>query len=95
MSCKNNPNTLVWKTIAHEFNTDPRAVAARNPGTTDKTVEQLQHRRQAIWGLYCKWHRELWKIEHELSGTPPDVSSLPLLCAARTEAGPLVWIKSS
>eukprot|EP00961_Rhodomonas_salina_P185085 2499427-Rhodomonas_salina.1 len=72
MSCKNNPNTLVWKTIEHEFNTDPRAVAARNPGSQDKTVEQLQNPWQAIWGLYCKWHHDLWKIEHELSGTPPD-----------------------
>eukprot|EP00961_Rhodomonas_salina_P089855 1208611-Rhodomonas_salina.5 len=88
MSCKNNPNTLVWKTIAHKFNNDARAVASRTSDAADKTVDNLQSRWQYIWGLYCKWHRELWKIEHELSGTPADVSSLPLPVAARTEAGP-------
>eukprot|EP00961_Rhodomonas_salina_P217445 2938331-Rhodomonas_salina.1 len=39
MSCKNNPNTLVWKTIEHEFNNDARAVASRPNNAADKTVD--------------------------------------------------------
>eukprot|EP00961_Rhodomonas_salina_P024194 325832-Rhodomonas_salina.1 len=60
--CKTNPNTLVWKTITHEFVTDPRVAAASAARAEEhgseavKTTEQLQARWLTIWSQYCKWY---------------------------------------